>query len=73
MGVYDPRKITFENGALYYQREGRPKMKMIPVNEDTFMFEEIDYFHLQIITKDGKAVGVKGLYDSGRSDEHKKS
>ena len=73
VGVYGPRKITFENGALYYQREDRTKMKMIPIDEDTFMFEEIDYFHLQIITEDGKAVGVKGLYDSGRSDENKKS
>jgi len=73
VGTYGPRKITFENGALYYQREDRPKMKMIPINEDTFMFEEIDYFHLQIITKDGEVVGVKGLYDSGRSDENKKS
>jgi len=73
VGVYGPRKITFENGALYYQRVDRPKMKMIPMGEDLFMFNEIDYFHLQIITKDGKAVGVKGLYDSGRSDENKKS
>ncbi|MCD4788446.1 MAG: S41 family peptidase, partial [Bacteroidales bacterium] len=28
VGTYGPRKITFENGVLYYQREDRPKMKM---------------------------------------------
>ncbi len=34
VGVYGPRKLTLENGDLYYQREDRPKMKMIPMKED---------------------------------------
>ncbi len=73
VGVYGPRKITFENGALYYQREDRPKMKMIPLKEDLFMFEEIDYFRLKIIIEDGKAVAVEGHYDNGRTDRNDKS
>lgn len=73
VGTFGPRKIIFENGALYYKREDRPKMKMIPMNKNTFQFEEIDYFHLQIIKEGEKVIGVKGLYDNGRTDENKKS
>jgi len=68
-GVYGPRTISFESGALYYQREDRPKYKMIPMAEDLFMFDEIDYFRIKIIKDDsGQVVEVRGLYDSGRVD-----
>ncbi len=73
VGVYGPRTITLEDGALYYQREDRPKMKMTPMNEDTFSFKDLDYFRLQFIVEGNKVTGVKGHYDNGRSDEHKKS
>lgn len=72
-GTYGPRKITFENGFLYYQREDRPKMKMIPMTEDTFMFEDIDYFRLKIIMENGEAVAVEGYYDNGRTDRNDKT
>lgn len=72
-GQYGPRKLTLEDGFLYYQRETRPKMKMIPMNETTFMFEEIDYFRLKVIVEDGKATAVEGHYDNGRTDMNPRS
>jgi len=72
-GVYGPRKLTLENGSLYYQREDRPKMKMIPMKKDLFMFDDIDYFRLKIIIKEGKAVAVEGQYDNGTTDRHDRS
>ena len=69
VGVYGPRTIAFEEGELYYQREERPKYRMIPMSEDTFMFEEIDYFRLQIILdENGSPTEVHGLYDNGHVD-----
>lgn len=73
IGSYGPRNITMENGELYYQREDRPKMKMIAVTEDTFSFAEINYFRLKVIIKDGTAVAVEGLYDNGRTDRNERS
>jgi len=73
VGVYGPRKLTLEEGDLYYQREDRPKMKLIPMKEDLFMVNEIDYFRLKIIIEDGKAVAVEGHYDNGTVDKHDKS
>lgn len=68
VGVYEVRTITLENGDLYYQREGRDKLKMIPLTDDYFWFKEVDYFRLKVIVKDGKAVKLEGHYDDGRID-----
>ena len=73
-GVYGPRTLSFENDGLYYQRENRKKMKMIPMADDLFRFEELDYFRLKIITDEkGKAVEVNGLYDNGYVDKSPRS
>ena len=69
-GVYEVRTLTFENGNLYYQREGRPKFRMIPMNETTFMFEEIKYFRLKVIVENDKAVAIEGIYDNGMTDKN---
>ncbi|HUU06212.1 MAG TPA: SgcJ/EcaC family oxidoreductase [Patescibacteria group bacterium] len=67
-GEYGPRKISFENGSLFYQRENGAKMKMIPMSEDYFVFGEIEYFRLKIVRKDGRVTGVEGRYDNGTID-----
>lgn len=68
-GKYGPRTITLEDGALYYQREGRPKYKMIPMSQETFMFDDPGYFRLRFVCEAaGKATEVEGLYDDGHTD-----
>ena len=67
-GIYGPRTITFEGGALYYQRANGRKMKMVPMAEDTFQLDEVPAFRLKILKKDGKVVGVEGRYDDGSTD-----
>ena len=69
-GVYEIRTITFENGNLFYQREGRPKFRMVPLNETTFGFDELSYFRLKIIMENGKAVALEGYYDNGGKDRN---
>jgi hypothetical protein len=72
-GTYGPRVITLKDGDLFYQRGENPRMRMIPLNETTFRFDEVDYFRLEIIIKDDRAVGVRGHYDNGRTDENMRS
>ena len=62
-----------EDGKLIYQRGEGPRMEMIPMNENTFWFTEIDYFRLEVITDNGKAVALVGHYDNGRTDRNEKS
>ena len=72
-GTYGPRTITFEDGALYYQRVDRPKFKMIPVDSNTFGFTDLEYFRLKVIMENGKSVAVEGMYDNGRTDRNERT
>lgn len=66
-GEYGERKVTFENGTLFYQRTG-PKYRMIPMTETLFAPEGLDNFRIEFTVKDGKAVELIGLYDNGGRD-----
>jgi len=72
VGTYGPRMITFEDGSLFYQREGRTKMKMIPISDDYFMFNELDYFRLKFLKENNKVSGVEGYTAEGPTDRHLK-
>jgi len=71
-GTYGERKVTFENGALYYQRSG-PKLKLTPMTADTFFLEGIDYFRVQFVSEGSKVTQLIGLYDDGRRDPSERS
>ncbi len=66
-GIYGERKVTFEKGALFYQRIG-PKFRLVPMTPTLFAAEGLDNFRLEFVVKDGKAVEVVGLYDDGRRE-----
>ena len=66
-GVYGERKVTFENGALFYQRTG-PKYRLIPMTATLFALDGLDYFRVEFVVKDGKTVELIGLYDNGERD-----
>lgn len=72
VGTFGPRKITLEGGVLFYQREGQPKMEMIPLSQDYFMFNEIDYFRLKILKEGNNVFGVEGYTAEGPTDRHLK-
>jgi hypothetical protein len=71
VGVFGPRTVTLENGCLYYERENRPKYKLIPMGNDIFMLDGLDYFRLSFKPNaEGKYDEVVGLYDDGHSDRN---
>ena len=67
-GTYGPRKLTFDNGRLYYQREGRSPYELVPISEDRFLIREIPSFRIHLDKKDGEVVAIVGQYRDGRSD-----
>jgi hypothetical protein len=73
VGAYGPRRIFLEDGALYYQREDRPRYRIEPMGEDLFRVGDLDYFRLRF-DRDGagKVVRIIGLYEGGRTDEHER-
>ena len=70
-GNFGPRRIFMEGGALFYQREGRPKYRMVAMAKDLFGLEGLDYFRLQFSRNEqGSIDGLIGLYDDGRQDHN---
>jgi C-terminal processing protease CtpA/Prc len=70
-GAYGPRRITVENGELYYQRERRPKYRMIPMTPATFRLDAPDMggFRLRFVANEqGTITEAVGLYSDGRED-----
>jgi hypothetical protein len=65
-GNYGPRKIFIENGGLVYQREERPKQKMIFIKKDVFELEGTQDFQLVFVWESHKVVAVEGHYADGR-------
>ena len=68
-GDYGQRHVIFEDGALWYERDERPRYRMIPISKTLFCFEDIDFFKLEIETdEDGHPVALIGHYDNGYTD-----
>jgi retinol-binding protein 3 len=69
VGNYGERKLIFENGMLFYQRNGTDRLKLIAIDSDTFFVDNIDYLRLKILKENGKVTGLIRLYNDGTSEQ----
>lgn len=72
VGVYEERKITLENGQLYYQRTDA-RFKLIPLSPTLFAIDEDADFRVEFALQNNKAVEVIGLYSDGRKEPSKRT
>jgi hypothetical protein len=73
VGTYGARTITLENGELFYQRQGRPKTRLLPLVTDKFRLDGMDAFRIQFVRDGGRATELIGMYKDGRSDRTARS
>lgn len=73
VGEFEPFRITLEGGTLFFGREGAGKVRMIPVSESMFVFEEMDYFRVEMVQEGGKVVGIRGLFSDGREQVYERT
>jgi CubicO group peptidase (beta-lactamase class C family) len=72
-GIYDPFKIIYENGNLFFITPNADHLKMIPMDENKFMFKEPNYFRIQIEKENNNVVALKGIWCDGRTKIYKKT
>lgn len=73
-GTYGPRVVSYEDGTLWYQRDGGVRHRLEPMTEDLFRVGDLDYFRLGFETDDDGAVtGLVGHYEDGRVDSNARS
>jgi hypothetical protein len=66
VGTYGERTITFESGALYCQRQGRPRYRLIPMSADTFTLENKD-MRVKFNPADAGVMAMTCLWNDGTS------
>ena len=69
-GDYGPRHVRLEGETLYYQRDGNPRYRLIPLAEDLFALDGLETFRMRFVADDaGRIVKIVGLYVGGNQDE----
>lgn len=71
-GTYGPRKVTFENDKLFYQRGSGTKYELFPYSNNEFMLKGLDSFRIRFLSEGNKVTALQGLYDNGRTDKNAK-
>ena len=67
-GEYGPRAVRKEGNALMYKRTG-PWSRLVPIREDLFAVEGVDYFRVRFErNEDGEVTTLVGLYDNGMEE-----
>lgn len=69
-GNYGPRKVSFENGTLFYQRDGGTKYELYPYSKNEFMLKGLDTFRIRFLKEGNKVIALQGLYDNGHTDKN---
>ncbi|MEP6707324.1 MAG: DUF4440 domain-containing protein [Pyrinomonadaceae bacterium] len=73
VGRYDQRTISAEDGALYLQRQGGPKIKLVPAAKDEFTIERIPSARIKFVRDEtGKVTEIQVLNREGNWEKSKK-
>lgn len=72
-GIFKDKRLTFEDGKLFYQKTGSEKYELIPISRDLFMIEEASYLHIKINIENGEVTGITRLYEDGASRKELKN
>ncbi len=72
-GQYGIRNISFENGSLFYQKEGGKKRRLIPMTMVCFLLEGDDDNRVEIVNQRGEVEGIRILNYNGTSRFYSKT
>jgi tetratricopeptide (TPR) repeat protein len=73
-GQYGPRRVSYEQGTLYYEREGNPQYRLYAISPDTFGLDGLGYFRVRFdADESGRVSRLVGIYVTGREDASERS
>ena len=70
-GSYGSIKIILRDDKLYYERAGKSALLLIPISDNYFIVEGIDYFRIKFIQSNSGIV-LKQIFDFGMEREYTK-
>ena len=72
-GKYGQRKILFEDGSLYFQKDGQPRHKLTAISQNIFLMEDVDEVRIEMVLENGKVTAMKRLFIDGPPRTDKRS
>jgi CubicO group peptidase (beta-lactamase class C family) len=73
-GQYGPRRVSYEQGTLYYQREENPRYRLYAITSDIFGLDGLGYFRVRFAAAEGGQIDrLVGLLVSGSEDVSERS
>ena len=73
VGGYGARSISFADGALFLQRQGGPRLKLVPVSKDEFTLQEVPNARIKFVRDEtGKITELRVLDREGQWEISKK-
>ena len=72
-GRYGPRMVTLENGALYSQRDGGPRSRLIPVAPDLFAMDLDSRTGIRFVAANGVVTSMVVQRPDGSQTEERKN
>ena len=70
-GSYGKLQIKLKNDKLYYQFEDRTAILLIPISNDYFLAEGVDYFRIKFIKNEGTII-MKQIFTYGSERDYSK-
>jgi hypothetical protein len=69
VGDYGPRKVVLKGESLFYSRDGGQEFRLLPLRDDLFVLDGLDYFRILFERDDSGTVNaIRGLYLGDRQD-----
>jgi retinol-binding protein 3 len=69
-GSYGPRTIAREGSKLFYSRDGRPNVELIPLTKTIFQHAQSSSFRVKFVWEGNKVVAIEAMFDTGRVDRN---
>lgn len=72
-GKYGPRNLLYEDGKLYYQRDGRPRMDLLYMSETSFAFADDPSIRIDVEYEKGEAKALIISSSNGWKERNERS
>jgi hypothetical protein len=69
-GTYGDKKVTLEDGQLYFFPFPGTKVKLIPLTNELFELDAMKNVRLQILSENNTVTGIAEVFDNGQTEKH---
>jgi hypothetical protein len=70
-GEYGDRRLSTEDGVLYYSWDGKTKIRLTPLSESLLALEGVQDFRFRVVEEGGEVVALERIHSDGRTSSRR--